>query len=223
MINVSQGWNENQKSLKIFLSNHQTFNNGISLLLEMHSLLHDKKVYKKDINTFFNYLLENLKEETCTIISKKETSIYWNIWHITRIEDIVSNILIGNSETVFDKETQTKINIEISDTGNAMTYPEIELLNGSINFKHLKEYRNRVGRKTMEIVKKIEYIDLKRKVERNQLNRIIENGGVTKDPKSNWLLDFWGKKNIFRLIMMPITRHQIIHLNDCFSIKEKCN
>ena len=223
MINVSQGWNENQKDLKIFLSNQHTFNNGINLLLEMHSLLHDKKVYKKDNNTFFNYLLENLKEETCTVISKKETSIYWNIWHITRIEDIVSNILIGNSETVFDKETQTKINIEISDRGNTMTYPEIELFNRSINLKHLKEYRNRVGRKTMKIIKKIEYIDLKRKVEKNQLIRIIENGGITKDPKSSWLLNFWGKKNILGLIMMPITRHQIVHLNDCFKIKGKYN
>jgi hypothetical protein len=39
--------------------------------------------------------------------------------------------------------------------------------------------------------------------------------------KISWLLDFWGKKNILGLIMIPITRHQTLHLNDCFNIKEK--
>jgi hypothetical protein len=39
--------------------------------------------------------------------------------------------------------------------------------------------------------------------------------------KSIWLLDFWEKKNMLGLIMMPITRHQTVHLNDCYNIKEK--
>ena len=43
MINVSEGWNENQKNLSIYLSKQNTFEKGIKLLMEMHSLLHDKK------------------------------------------------------------------------------------------------------------------------------------------------------------------------------------
>jgi sulfatase maturation enzyme AslB (radical SAM superfamily) len=62
----------------------------------MHGLLHDKKVSNDNMETFYNNLWENINEETCKIISNKETSILWNIWHITRIEDIVANDLIGN-------------------------------------------------------------------------------------------------------------------------------
>ena len=138
MINVSKGWNEKQKNLAVFLPNQKTFNKGINLLQEMHSLLHDKKVYKNVAETFYDNLWENMKEETCKIISNKETSILWDIWHITRIEDIISNIVIGNKETIFDKEIQTKLNIKIKDTGNAMTYSEIESFNKSINIKELR-------------------------------------------------------------------------------------
>jgi hypothetical protein len=223
MINVSNNWNEKQKNLKILLPNQKTFAKGIKLLLEMHSMLHDKKIYKITSETFYDDLWENMKEETCKIISDKETSILWNIWHITRIEDIVSNTLIGNKETIFNNEIQTKLGIQIKDTGNAMTYSEMELLNKKLNIKELKEYRAKVGKSTKKIIEALEFNDIKRKVEKEQLEKIKQNGGVTDDPKSIWLLDFWGKKNVLGLIMMPITRHQVVHLNDSFKIKQKYN
>jgi len=223
MINVSKGWNENQKNLTVLLKNQKTFAKGIKLLLEMHSLLHDKKVYKTSAETFYDNLWENMKDETCKIISDKETSILWDIWHITRIEDIVSNIIMGNKETVFNDEIQAKLNIKIKDTGNAMIHSEIESLNKNINIKELNGYRVKVGKSTQKIIETLEFTDIKRKVGKEQLEKIKQNGGVTDDPKSIWLLDFWGKKNILGLIMMPITRHQIVHLNDCFKIKQKYN
>ena len=223
MINVSKGWNEKQKNLAVLLPNQKTFAKGIKLLLEMHSLLHDKKVYKTAAETFYDNLWENMKEETCKVISNKETSILWNIWHITRIEDIISNIIIGNKETIFNSEIQAKLNIKIKDTGNAMTYSEIELFNKSMNIKELNGYRVKVGKQTQKIIEALEFTDMKRKTGKEQLEKIKQNGGVIDDPKSIWLLDFWGKKNILGLIMMPITRHQIVHLNDCFKIKQKYN
>ena len=223
MINVSKGWNESQKNLNVLLPNKETFKKGINLLQEMHSLLHDQKVYKTATKTFYDDLWENLKDDTCKIISKKETSILWNIWHITRIEDVVSNILIGKKEEILNEEIQEKLNIKIKDTGNAMAYSEIESFNKNIIIKELKEYRVKVGKSTKKIIEAIEFSDIKRKVEKEQLEKIKRNGGVIDDPKSIWLLDFWGRKNVLGLINMPITRHQVVHLNDCFKIKQKYN
>ena len=72
-------------------------------------------------------------------------------------------------------------------------------------------------------IKALELSDIKRKVEKGQLEKIKQNGSVIDNQKSIWLLDFWGKKNILSLINMPITRRQIVHLNHCFKIKEKYN
>ena len=223
MINAVNDWNIKQKNLRTFLSDQKTFAKGKSLLSEMHSLLHDKKVYNIETETIYDSLWDNLKEDACRIISDRETSILWDIWHITRIEDLISNILIGNKDTIFNKEIHEKLNIQIKDTGNAMTYSDIESLNKNISIKALKEYRVKTGKSTRKIIESLVYSDMKIKVTSEQLEKIRQNGGVVNDPKSIWLLDFWGRKNIFGLIMMPITRHQMIHLNDCFRIKQKYN
>jgi hypothetical protein len=221
MKHIPTDWTTKQNSLKILLSKEQTFDDGIKLLLEMHGLLHDKKVYNGKAETFYNTLWEDLDKATCKIISPRETSILWNIWHITRIEDIVANDIMGNKDEILNKEMQTKLNIKTKDTGNAMTYKEIEILNKNINIKALKDYRIKVGKQTQKIIKSLKYADMKRKVEKSQLEKIMKNGGVLEHEKSKWLLDFWGKKNILGLIAMPITRHQTLHLNDCFNIKER--
>jgi hypothetical protein len=64
---------------------------------------------------------------------------------------------------------------------------------------------------------------MKRKMEKEQLKKIKKNGGLIDDQKSIWLLDYWGRKNVLGLIMVPITRHQTMHLNDSFNVKEKYN
>ena len=218
---IPDDWTINQNNLKKYLSKKETFNDGIKLLLDMHSILHDKKVYGKKEDTLYNKLWKNLTKETCKIITKKETSILWDIWHITRIEDIVGNIIIGNTEEVLDDEARETLNVKIRDTGNAMSKEEIELFNENINIKSLNEYRIKVGKQTVKIIKGLKFSDMKRKPEKEQLAKIMNNGGLLEKEKSKWLLGFWSNKNILGLIMMPITRHQTMHLNDCFSIKER--
>ena len=229
MKHIPNDWTIKQNTLKVLLSKENTFDSGIKLLLEMHGLLHDKKVYKGHSDTVYDKLWEDLNETTCRIISKQETSIAWDLWHITRIEDIVGNILINNGDTIFNNDIQAKLNIKIKNTGNSMSHDEIAEFNNTINIKELKNYRMLVGKSTKSILESLGFIDMKRKVEKKQLDKIRENGGVINDrhlveiehKSTEWLLDFWGKKNILGLIMMPITRHQTLHLNDCFEIKEK--
>jgi hypothetical protein len=53
------------------------------------------------------------------------------------------------------------------------------------------------------------------------VRRILAEGGVTGHKDSVWLLDFWGKKTVAGILLMPVTRHQILHLNDSMKLKEK--
>jgi hypothetical protein len=106
------------------LSKEQTFDEGIKLLVEMHGLLHDSGASNNGADTMYDSLWRGLKEETCKIIFSKATSIAWNIWHITRIEDIVANMLIGNTDEVLN--ILAKLNITVRDTGNAMDRREID-------------------------------------------------------------------------------------------------
>lgn len=216
-------WYSKFVSMKTNLSREDLFNDEKKNLLDIHSQLHDKSVYGHQEKTYYDFLWEDLNESTCKIISKKETSVIWNIWHITRIEDMISNILMAGKNQIFNRQIQKELGIIITDTGNAMTVSEIELLNTQINLEGLKEYRKMVGISAQKILAELQHSDLKRKVAKEDIEKIRTTGGVTNKEKSIWLLDFWGRKNVMGLITMPITKHQMVHLNDCFNIKERYN
>ncbi len=223
MINVSKEWNLKQRLLKTLLNESYKFNDAIKLCLEMHSLVHSSEMSGINRSTYEDEIWNGLNEQIFRVQSNKGTTIAWNIWHITRIEDITANILINNDSQVMNKDWLKKLNIQILDTGNAMNNAEIADFSNMLNMKELRQYRIEVGRKTQKIIKNLKNEDLKRKFNSKQLKRIIDEGGVLEVEGSKWLIDFWGKKNVSGILLMPITRHQIVHLNDSLKIKEKYN
>jgi hypothetical protein len=102
-----------------------------------------------------------------------------------------------------------------------MTYNEIFNLSRSLNMEQLYAYRNAVGSRTREIIESLKLADLKCKMTPESVQRILAEGGVTEHKDSVWLLDFWGKKTVAGILLMPITRHQILHINDSMSLKQK--
>jgi hypothetical protein len=223
MIQVTNGWNPKQTLLNEIIKKPDRFKEAIALCLEMHSLVHISEVSGTDAETFEDYVWDGLDETTFrSMPTAKDDTIAWNIWHITRIEDITANILIAGGIQVFlSNNWPAKMNVTITDTGNAMTSEEIVSFSTAIDMAQLREYRKAVGLRIQEILRKLQPGDLKRKVASNGLQRILDEGGVLEVEGSKWLIDFWGKKTIAGILLMPITRHQIVHLNDCLRIKEK--
>ncbi|MPM90702.1 hypothetical protein SDC9_137824 [bioreactor metagenome] len=125
------------------------------------------------------------------------------------------NVLAAKSQPVFDKQWQKRLKIDIMDTGNAMNDDEIMAFSHQINTSELLAYRRAVAISTRNFIKKLSYEDLIRKVAVSDLEQIKQSGGVTGQPESNWLLDFWHKKDIAGLLLMPPTRHVMLHLNAC--------
>jgi hypothetical protein len=222
MFSLRADWNPKQTALKEALSKPECFNEAIRLCLELHGLVHSGKVVSERKPTFFGELLDGLTEEAFAAMpTPKDTTIAWNIWHITRIEDITANILIAGGKQVLNNLWLKKLGTRIRDTGNAMTKDEILNFSRSLKMDMLISYRNEVGLKTRDIVKNLMQPDLKRKMKPESVARILDEGGVTSHKDSVWLLDFWGKKTVAGILLMPITRHQILHLNGSMNLKKK--
>ncbi len=220
LFSVTQQWNPDQKRLTQLLSSSGTFDEALLLCARMHNQVHDIK--KDDSLTIFQALLTELTPEIVTWRPTNSfSSIAWNIWHITRIEDAIASIFIADSDQILTTEWLEKLNIKITDTGNGFTKDDVDKLDSSINTNELFNYRKAVGKNTQKVIKTIQAKDLKRKPTQDQLKRVISEKVLTKESESIWLLDFWGKKTISGLLTMPITRHQIVHINDCYKLKEK--
>lgn len=224
MISVAKQWNPKQALLKSLIKEKDKFEEAINLSLELHSMVHTSEMSQINGNTFEDEVWDKLDEVSfVTMPTEKDTTIAWNIWHITRIEDITTNILIADESQVINSDTWLeKMNVKVRDTGNAMTDEEIIALSLSIDMEALRKYRIAVGRKTCQIIEKLKFEDLKRKIQPVSLQRILAEGGVLDIEGSRWLLDFWGKKNVAGILLMPVTRHQIVHINDSLKLKEKC-
>ena len=222
MFKVGSDWNPKQARLRKALLNPGTFDEAVRLCLELHAMVHSSDIASGESETFLDEIWDGLTKEAFeTMPTSKDVTIAWNIWHVTRIEDIASNILIQETSQVLNEEWLERLNVNVRDTGNAMTDDEILSLSRSVDMQALRDYRNAVGIRTKAMICGLAPSDMKRKVKRQSLERILAEGSVTEQQGSIWLLDFWGKKNIAGLLLMPITRHQIGHLNDSMRLKKR--
>jgi hypothetical protein len=76
----------------------------------------------------------------------------------------------------------------------------------------LRKYRYAVGRATREIIPTLTWEDFRRKPEPAQLQRILDEGAVI--PVGMGTIDYWGRRDVAGLLLMPPTRHAIIHWNE---------
>jgi hypothetical protein len=218
-----KAWNNNIKHLREIILKPDTLEESKSLCLSLHSMVHSSKMSGIDNTTFEDELLEGLDEHTFkTSQNDKGRTIAYGIWHSTRIEDITMNLLVSSSEQIFEiGNWQNKINSRITDTGNALTEEEILEFSKDISMKELLNYRIEVGRRTRDIIKVLSAVDMKRKFDKSKLQRILDEKAVLDVEGANWLIDFWGKKNVAGILLMPITRHHIVHINESLNAKKK--
>lgn len=192
------------------------------LVLELHSLAHESLSEAAGPVTAEDEVWNHLTREMfITMPTPKDNTIAWDIWHITRIEDITVNFLIAGGEQLLDENQLKSIGSPFCDTGNSWTDEEIVLFSRSVDSDALRRYRKAVGTGTREVISRLTFEDMKRKPQKSDLQKIRESGAVTDQPDSAWLTDFWGRKDVAGLLLMPVTRHQMVHLNECLKLKAK--
>lgn len=201
----------------------------IELTLEVHAMVHPRLasgLNEKTISDYvLDYMIQNNNKEMLVPRMNCEISldwagtdmvpICWQIWHTYRIEDLVSNFLIANKNQIFNKEWQKRIHSPITDTGNALESTEAIAFGKALNVKALYEYTVEVSRNTREIITNLTIEQLQQKPLKEQLDSIMNVGGLTSDKRSVWLLNYWGELTVSGMILTPLTDHHMMHLPPC--------
>lgn len=219
-----KSWNENHKKLKEIILDPEEHSQAVQLFLFQHSLLHSSAIGETGQESLEDAMLYKLNETTFRQypVSNPDTknSIAWHYWHIARIEDMTMNILVADNQQVLNTANWLeKMNISFAHSGNDMSNEDIAVLSSRVDLNRLLAYREAVGRQTQEIVFSLEPGYFNRKVEQSRIKRLFEENAVLQ--KSKWLADYWGRKTIAGLILMPATRHNFLHLNKCIRIKDR--
>ena len=200
------------------------------LTLEVHAMVHPAEISGRTEKTIADYVLDNMLKgnqnelvpsEDCDVdlhyAGTKIVPLCWQFWHTYRIEDLVSNILMADKNQIFDEAWQRKIGASITDTGNALEADEAVLFGKGINAEALREYMIAVGKNTRSILENLTLEQIKSMVPATRVMRILEEGGVTTDFRSVWLLVYWGRLTIGGMILTPMTDHHMMHLPPCLN------
>lgn len=200
------------------------------LSLEVHAIVHPAEISGRTGKTIADYVMdymlsgnqnELVPREDCDVdlhyAGTNTVPVCWQFWHIYRIEDLVSNILMMNQNQIFNTEWQKKIGSSITDTGNALELNEVVAFGKEINVEALHDYMIAVGKNTRRILENLTLMQLQSMVPEKRVMRILEEGGVTTDFRSVWLLVFWGRLTGSGMILTPITDHHMMHLPPCLN------
>ena len=198
------------------------------LTLELHAMVHPAEISGREEKTVADYVLDYMMQghksefvqrepwdSDLKYAGSKSVPICWQLWHTYRIEDLVSNILMENGKQVFNDDWKKRIGSSITDTGNALEPDELVSWAEGINVEGLRDYMMEVGKNTRRILSELSLEQIKSMVPEEWVMRILEEGGVTTDFRSVWLLVFWGRLTIGGMILTPMTSHHMMHLPTC--------
>ncbi|MDE7400089.1 MAG: hypothetical protein K2N06_11265 [Oscillospiraceae bacterium] len=201
------------------------------LTLEVHAMVHPAEISGRKEKTVADLVLDYVLDGHQNVPTSRMNSgvdltyagtdvvpMAWHLWHIYRIEDLVSNLLIAEKEQVFNADWQSRIGASITDTGNALESAEAKKFCAGLNVVELKQYMFKVGKNTRKIIANLTLPQVKNMAHEENVMEILRVGGVTTDFRSVWLLIYWGRLTVGGMILTPLTDHHMYHLPPCLDV-----
>ena len=200
------------------LKKKETFQEGIHNLLLLRSNL------LKQMEQFRNEITNEEFAEMPYINAKgyENKTVAYSLYHVFRIEDIVSNTLIRKDEEVFfTKNYQERMNASIITTGNELVREQIGEFSAQLNIDELYNYIREVDESTTKLIQSFRVEDMKIKMTEDDKKNVRMLHVVSEDPCADWLVNYWCSKNILGLIQTPLSRHWLMHVKPCIKMIEK--
>lgn len=218
-----KNWNDDFKRMKALIKKEATFNEGKELMLFLHGMVHCSNVSEVDKMTLEDELWSNMSDRGFRKgLNKKGRTVAYGMWHTTRIEDMTMNLLVAGKTQVIDEgHWKEKVKSTIYSTGNELTLEEILDFSSKIDSDALRAYRKAVGIRTRAIISELSFEDFKRKILKDGLKKIADTGAVSSDENAVWLIDYWSNKTVSGILLMPATRHNLVHINESLEAKKK--
>ena len=207
--------------LRELLTRGENFVESIALFYRVHAQLHNASVSNAGEWSFEDALLDDLTEAQFRRVPQNEDhSIAWALWHVTRIEDTTMNLLVaGTPEILYREDWLSRLNAPQRHSGNEMSAEEVAAFSTQVDVAALRAYRVAVERRTREVVATLTPADLPKKVDPARLAQVMENGALLE--AASGIRDYWGGRTIAGLLLMPASRHILVHFNEILNLKKK--
>ena len=215
---MNKDWADKNKKMQSLIGKEASYREGLDVLSDL----------RNDLFWQISVIVKNYPAEAFYRMpfagadGYHSKTLAYSMWHIFRIEDIVAHTLIAQDDQVlFTDSWLKKTKSPIITTGNELKGEEIVRFSEQLDVKAVYEYCGTVMEATNELLRQLEYRDLKRKFTDADRERLIASRCVSNDEDAFWLIDYWCGKDIRGLIRMPFSRHWIMHIEAMCRIKNK--
>ena len=202
------------KSFQTSIKKRDTFERGKQDLL----------VLRADFSLMYGHIFSVLDEDDfCKMPLPKDKTVAYYLYHMIRIEDIISNSLIaGKAQLFFSQGFDASLKSSIITTGNELAREEAAEFSRKLDISRLRSYIDAVMVNTNEIIRDMDFETSKTKVSAEKRAQLVESNVVSTDPNAFWLIDYWCKKTYAGLMLVPLSRHHMMHLDGgCIRIINK--
>jgi hypothetical protein len=141
-------------------------------------------------------------------------SIVWNLWHLTRVEDVALNRFIADLPQVLEEGGWTqRMKVPFRHHGGGMTLDEVDELDRNIDVQALHGYSDAVQARTREIVNRLSMDDLDGVLEEGRLRKILFDEGVARNRDAAMLENYLGWSKGKSLMNLGLT-HPYQHVGE---------
>ena len=215
---MNKDWSEKNKKMQTLIGKEASFREGIDVLIELRDDLFGQ--ITSILNRYPADAFYQMPFAGADGYHSKTLS--YSMWHIFRIEDIVAHTLIKQDEQVlFSGDWVKKTKSPIITTGNELQGDEIAQFSKKLDVKDVYDYCKAVMDASNDLLKNLDYKELKRKFSEEDKKRVIDTNCVSTDENAFWLVDYWCGKDVKGLIKMPFSRHWIMHIEAMCRITNK--
>jgi len=178
---------------------------------------------REELSAIYNYIFTVCTDDDfCKMPLAGDKTIAYYLYHLTRIEDITSNILIaGKEQLFFDKNFYGSLNSPVITTGNEIARDGLIDFSKKLDINQLRCYAATVLTNTNAIIQNMSFEESKIKVSAERKAEVIKSNAVSTEKDAFWLIDYWCGKTYAGLLLMPFSRHQMLHLDGCLRIIHK--
>ncbi len=215
---MNRNWSEMNREMQALIAKESTFQEGVEKLLALRGSLFEQ--ITQIVTTFPEEAFCQMPFAGADGYHSK--TLAYSIWHIFRIEDIVAHEMIaGDQQVLFSQGFQDAVQSSRITTGNELIGIEIVDFSRQLNVKELYRYAREVRQSTDQILKHLEYADLKRKFGDEMIEKLRNTHCISEAESAGWLIEYWCGKDVLGLIRMPFSRHWIMHIEAMRRIKNR--
>ena len=145
-------------------------------------------------------------------------SMAWLVWHMARTDDMSVNLFVaGRPQVPQEGEWPERLGVDRHDMAAGMTDDEVEDFSAQVEISALREYRNAVGRRSIEVVSAMRPQDLDEIIDHSLVKQAFADGTISES--AGWLDSFTiGKTKAF-MLGHTMTAHNFMHLGEAFSLR----